>query len=572
MRPVEGLWLGDRYRLVRRIAIGGMGEVWVAHDKALGREIAVKVLREEYAGNEDFLERLRTEARNSAALSHPNIAQMYDYGEQNASGFLVMELVMGEPMADLLEREPVLMPAKLLPILAQTARALHAAHVAGVVHRDVKPGNILLEPRGVVKITDFGVSLAANQIPMTATGMVMGTAQYLSPEQAIGQAATGASDVYALGIVAYESVVGNRPFTGTTPVDIAVAHVNEKVPPLPAHVHPSLASLIYAMLAKDPKARPMPASALAQTLDDLAETIARDPWGATARSGAASGSRRSRRPLPARHGAPAAPSSPTPLEIPAELRSRPLPTVSPAPAADTAGPATSGWPAHSGHSALSAPSGYSALSAPSPASAASVARDDVLYDGQAVPPPPPPPPAVAPSPEAARPGQALPWERSDAPGGAEPAAAPRSYPPRREMHGAAASRPRRPDAGPTTSRTGAASAPALAGAQPGGVTRAERRRASQEPAGGRTSTTTGQRIGGFAKGLSWPLVALLILLLVVLVATLVRGGGDGTDDSAAATVTRSLYSSQDSTSSDGMMLSTVPEASASSAPTTSKDS
>lgn len=571
MRPVEGLWLGDRYRLVRRIAIGGMGEVWVAHDKALGREVAVKVLREEYAGNEDFLERLRTEARNSAALSHPNIAQMYDYGEQNASGFLVMELVMGEPMADLLEREPVLMPAKLLPILAQTARALHAAHLAGVVHRDVKPGNILLESRGIVKITDFGVSLAANQIPMTATGMVMGTAQYLSPEQAIGQAATGASDVYALGIVAYESVVGNRPFTGTTPVDIAVAHVNEKVPPLPAHVHPSLASLIYAMLAKDPKARPMPASALAQTLDDLAETIARDPWGATARSGAASGSRRSRRPQPARHGAPPAPSSPTPIEIPAELRSRPLPTVSPAPAAGGAGPATSGWSAYSGHSALSAPSGYSSLSAPFAASAASVARDDVPYDDQAVPPlpPPPVPPSSSEAPQA---GHALPWERTESPGGPEAPAVPRSYPPRREMHGAAASRPRRPDAGPTTSRTTESSAPALAGARPGGVTRAERRRASQEPAGGRTSTTTGQRIGGFAKGLSWPLVALLILLLVVLVATLVTGGGDGTDDAAPATVTRSLYASQDSTSSDGMMLSTAPEASASSAPTTSKDS
>ncbi|MEK8226740.1 penicillin-binding transpeptidase domain-containing protein [Oerskovia sp. M15] len=183
VRPVEGLSLGDRYRLVRRIAIGGMGEVWVANDGALGREVAVKVLREEYAGNEDFLERLRTEARNSAALSHPNIAQMYDYGEQNSSGYLVMELVMGEPMADLLEREPVLSPSRLLPILAQTARALHAAHLAGVVHRDVKPGNILLESRGVVKITDFGVSLAANQIPMTATGMVMGTAQYLSPSR-----------------------------------------------------------------------------------------------------------------------------------------------------------------------------------------------------------------------------------------------------------------------------------------------------------------------------------------------------------------------------------------------------
>jgi serine/threonine-protein kinase len=209
MRPSAGLALGDRYRLTRRIAVGGMGEVWVADDTYLGRDVAVKVLREEYTGNEDFLRRLRTEARNSAALSHPNIAQMYDYGEQDGTGYLVMELVLGEPLADLLEREPVIAPRKLLPILSATARGLHHAHLAKVVHRDVKPGNILLEhpaqgggaPRGV-KITDFGVSLAANQAPMTATGMVMGTAQYLSPEQAVGQPATPASDVYALGIVA----------------------------------------------------------------------------------------------------------------------------------------------------------------------------------------------------------------------------------------------------------------------------------------------------------------------------------------------------------------------------------
>ncbi|WP_454042219.1 protein kinase domain-containing protein [Cellulosimicrobium sp. Marseille-Q8652] len=278
MKPVRGLHLGNRYRLVRRIAVGGMGEVWVAADDALGREVAVKVLRSEYAGNEDFLNRLRTEARNSAALSHPNIAQMYDYGEQDRSGYLVMELVVGEPMADLLEREPVLPPVRLLPILSQTARALHAAHVAGVVHRDVKPGNILIDRSGTVKITDFGVSLAANQVPMTATGMVMGTAQYLSPEQAVGQAATGASDVYALGIVAYESVVGNRPFTGSTPVDIAVAHVNEPVPPLPSSVDPELSALIMAMLAKDPLARPRTAAKLAQVLDEIAARLAADPW------------------------------------------------------------------------------------------------------------------------------------------------------------------------------------------------------------------------------------------------------------------------------------------------------
>ncbi|MFI2104516.1 serine/threonine-protein kinase [Isoptericola sp. NPDC019693] len=312
MRPATGLALGERYRLTRRIAIGGMGEVWVADDGYLGREVAVKVLREEYTGNEDFLRRLRTEARNSAALSHPNIAQMYDYGEQDGAGFLVMELVLGEPLADLLEREPVVAPRKLLPILAATARGLHHAHLAKVVHRDVKPGNILLEHGGSVKITDFGVSLAANQAPMTATGMVMGTAQYLSPEQAVGQPATAASDVYALGVVAYEATAGKRPFTGSTPVDIAVAHVNAPVPPLPTHVHPGLADVIGRMLEKDPSRRPESAASLAGELETLAREIAEDPLGARSRSARrAAAARQGTRPA---HAAPAhaAPTPPRP--------------------------------------------------------------------------------------------------------------------------------------------------------------------------------------------------------------------------------------------------------------------
>src|SRR5665648_733941 len=271
MKPAEGVALGDRYRLVSRIAVGGMGEVWVAHDESLARDVAVKVLREEFAGDEGFLERFRTEARNSAQLSHPNIAQLYDYGEQEGSGFLVMELILGEPLADLLDREPVLPTRRLLPILAETARALHAAHVAGVVHRDVKPGNILLERSGRVKITDFGISTAINQVPMTDSGMVMGTAQYLSPEQAIGKAATAASDIYSLGIVAYESLVGNRPFTGPTAVDIAVAHVNTPVPPMPAEIDPELSALVMKMLSKDPEERPRSAASLARILDEMAD-------------------------------------------------------------------------------------------------------------------------------------------------------------------------------------------------------------------------------------------------------------------------------------------------------------
>ncbi|GGC01347.1 serine/threonine-protein kinase [Cellulomonas carbonis] len=287
MRPETGTALGGRYRLVSRVAVGGMGEVWVAHDDALKRDVAVKVLREEFAGDTGFLERFRAEARNSAQLSHPNIAALYDYGEQAGSGFLVMELVLGEPMSDLLDRQPVLPTRRLLPILAQTARALHAAHVAGVVHRDVKPGNILLARSGRVKITDFGISTAINQVPMTASGMVMGTAQYLSPEQAIGKAATPASDIYSLGIVAYEALVGHRPFTGPTAVDIAVAHVNTPVPPMPGAIDPELSALVMRMLAKEPEARPRSAASLARHLDDLAETTPSDgvplPYGRHAR-------------------------------------------------------------------------------------------------------------------------------------------------------------------------------------------------------------------------------------------------------------------------------------------------
>jgi serine/threonine protein kinase len=269
VKPAEGVSLGNRYRLVSRIAIGGMGEVWIGHDESLARDVAVKVLRDEFTGDEGFLERFRTEARNSAQLSHPNIAQLYDYGEQDGSGFLVMELVLGEPLADLLDREPVLPTRRLLPILVQTARALHAAHVAGVVHRDVKPGNIILSRSGPVKITDFGISTATGRIPMTDSGMVMGTAQYLSPEQAIGRAATPASDIYSLGIVAYEALVGNRPFTGPTAVDIAVAHVNNPVPPMPADVDPALSALVMRMLSKEPEDRPRSAASLARVLDEM---------------------------------------------------------------------------------------------------------------------------------------------------------------------------------------------------------------------------------------------------------------------------------------------------------------
>lgn len=538
MKPVRGLTLGNRYRLVRRIAVGGMGEVWVAADDALGREVAVKVLRSEYAGNEDFLNRLRTEARNSAALSHPNIAQMYDYGETNGSGYLVMELVVGEPMADLLEREPVLPPARLLPILAQTARALHAAHLSGVVHRDVKPGNILIDRSGTVKITDFGVSLAANQVPMTATGMVMGTAQYLSPEQAVGQAATGASDIYALGIVAYESIAGNRPFTGSTPVDIAVAHVNEPVPPLPTSVDPELGELVMVMLAKDPLARPHPADALARVFEGIAARLASDPW--SARTGAPAPTRRARRARTTADDVPAPEPDPapviTPLVIPAAVRDPHAPDP------------TSPWVAPEPRRAAHAASAGETADAPPPSAATPPGPpdDDATHvrplgrHGGTVPATAEPVPPAPPAPDDAAPGPALPWERPVPAAPADDPAAPRSYPPRREMHGPTRSS-RRPQ--PTRAGTRPAGAPGRP-ASPTRVepvapaTRAEARRQSQSApvpsrsAGRRTSTTTGRRLGGLPNGLTWPLVALLGLLLVLVIATIATLGdrdGDGGD-------------------------------------------
>lgn len=272
MTTRAGLVLAGRYELTERIAVGGMGEVWRAHDRTLDRTVAVKVLREDLRGNETALARLRAEARNGAGLSHPNVATLIDYGERAGSGFLVMEFVAGEPLSDVLGREGTLPVRDTLRIIAQCAAGLHAAHVAGVVHRDVKPSNILLTPDGTAKLTDFGISLGVGQAALTAAGMVMGTAQYLPPELALGKKASPAGDIYALGIVGYEALAGRRPFTGANPVEIAFAHVEQPVPPLPDALPAPVRQLVTAMLAKDPADRPRSAAALARTAEELLET------------------------------------------------------------------------------------------------------------------------------------------------------------------------------------------------------------------------------------------------------------------------------------------------------------
>jgi serine/threonine-protein kinase len=261
--------LGSRYQLQSRIAIGGMGEVWKARDGVLGRIVAIKILKEEYAGDPGFLERFRAEARHTALLNHSGIANVFDYGEAEGSAYLVMELVPGEPLSAILERERVLSPDRTLNIMAQTARALAVAHGQGLVHRDVKPGNLLITPDHRVKVTDFGIARLADQVPLTQTGQVMGTAQYLAPEQATGQQATGSSDIYALGVIGYECLTGHRPFSGESQIAIALAQVNDAPPPLPEHLPAPVRALLMSMLAKDPRNRPANAIKLAEAAEAI---------------------------------------------------------------------------------------------------------------------------------------------------------------------------------------------------------------------------------------------------------------------------------------------------------------
>jgi len=260
--------LAGRYRLVRRLASGGMSQVWRANDEILGRPVAVKLLRSEYAEDPEFVDRFRAEARRTAALSHPGIASVFDYGEtgdpdaEGTTAYLVMELVEGEPLSVLLAREGRLSAAHTLDVLAQSALALDSAHQAGVVHRDVKPSNLLLRRDGVVKVTDFGIAHAADEAPRTEAGMVVGTAAYLSPEQVACRPATPASDVYALGVVAYECLAGRRPFTGEHPIALALAHRRSAPPPLPEDVPDAVQELVAWTMSKVPRARPPSAGAL----------------------------------------------------------------------------------------------------------------------------------------------------------------------------------------------------------------------------------------------------------------------------------------------------------------------
>ena len=270
--------LAGRYRLTDRIAAGGMGEVWRGEDELLNRAVAVKLLPTGRAGDEAFLARFRAEARYAASLSHPGIARVYDYGESSEFGgaYLVMELVNGEPLSAILARAGRLSADATLDIVSQAARALDVAHQAGIVHRDIKPGNLLVAADGTTKITDFGIATAvraAQATHLTETGMVMGTAMYVSPEQATGAPVDDASDIYSLGVVAYECLAGHPPFTAREPLAIAFAHKHEPVPPLPPEVPPPVSDLVYHMLAKTPPERPAGVRAVADRADMLRDAL-----------------------------------------------------------------------------------------------------------------------------------------------------------------------------------------------------------------------------------------------------------------------------------------------------------
>ena len=261
---------GGRYELHRRLARGGMADVFLARDLLLDRPVALKVLFPEFATDRAFVERFRREAQAAANLSHPHIVSVFDWGEENGTYFIVMEYVEGRSLAQILKDEGALLPDRAADVVTDVAAALGFAHRNGVIHRDVKPGNVLISPLGQVKVTDFGIARAVTtEGDLTRTGTVMGTATYFSPEQARGESVDPRSDVYSLGVVLYELLVGEPPFKGDSPVSVAYKHVSEQAE-LPTARNPRIPTALEAVtmkaLAKNPANRYASAEELAADL------------------------------------------------------------------------------------------------------------------------------------------------------------------------------------------------------------------------------------------------------------------------------------------------------------------
>jgi eukaryotic-like serine/threonine-protein kinase len=262
--------LADRYRLEEQVAVGGMGEVWRATDLLLERTVAVKLLRESFAEDPVIAERFRREALTAAGLSHPNMANVFDYVQENGRTGIVMEFVEGETLAERIERTGPLDVADAVRTASALLAALSIAHDAGVVHRDMKPGNVMISPTGEVKVTDFGIARAAGHETLTETGMVVGTAHYLSPEQVSGKPASLSSDLYAVGAILYEMLTGAKPFEAETPLAVAMQRLTED-PRDPqqrrADIPETVSQVAMTALARDPERRYASADGMRSALE-----------------------------------------------------------------------------------------------------------------------------------------------------------------------------------------------------------------------------------------------------------------------------------------------------------------
>ena len=286
----RGVLLGDRYRLGERVATGGMGAVWRGTDVLLEREVAVKVLLPSLVTDPEFTARFRAEARMLAALRHPGVVPVHDVGQAAlADGsrvdYLVMEYVEGEPLSARVRAAGRLDAATTMSVLSQAAEALHTAHLAGIVHRDVKPGNLLVKADGTVVLVDFGIARSRAMAGLTAANMVLGTASYMSPEQATGQPVSAATDIYALGAVAYFCLAGQPPFHGDNPLAVALRHAQEEPAPLPPETPPAVTAVVARALGKRPADRFGSAAELAAAAADARDSTlasipvsARPPW------------------------------------------------------------------------------------------------------------------------------------------------------------------------------------------------------------------------------------------------------------------------------------------------------
>ena len=249
--------IDERYSILSRIGSGGMADVYCAQDLQLGRKVALKLLYRRFAEDEEFVERFKREASAAAGLQHPNVVGVYDRGEWDGTYYIAMEYLEGRTLKQLLQEEGPLAPERAIDIVVQILRAARFAHQRGVIHRDIKPHNVIIDEEGRAKVTDFGIARAGAS-DMTETGSIMGTAQYLSPEQAQGHGVGPASDIYSIGVILYEMLAGRVPFEGDTAVTVAVKHLNEQ--PLPISqfrpdVHPALEAAVMRALSKDPADR-----------------------------------------------------------------------------------------------------------------------------------------------------------------------------------------------------------------------------------------------------------------------------------------------------------------------------